>query len=60
MGAGHSHAIPNNKNERALSLALLLTTSFLIVEVLAGFMTGSLALISDAAHMFTDAAALAS
>lgn len=59
MGAGHSHAIPGSQNERALRLALLLTTTFLIAEVIAGFLTGSLALISDAAHMFTDAAALA-
>ena len=42
-----------------LSIALALTTAFLIVEVIAGFMTQSLALLSDAAHMFTDAAALA-
>jgi cobalt-zinc-cadmium efflux system protein len=38
---------------------LALTSTFLIVEVIAGFMTQSLALLSDAAHMFTDAAALA-
>ena len=59
MAAGHDHAIPGNQNERALRFALLLTTGFLIAEVVAGFLTGSLALISDAAHMFTDAAALA-
>lgn len=59
MGAGHSHAVPGTQNERALRFALLLTTVFLIAEVVAGVLTGSLALISDAAHMFTDAAALA-
>ncbi len=59
MGAGHSHAVPGTQNERALRFALLLTTTFLIAEVVAGVLTGSLALISDAAHMFTDAAALA-
>ena len=59
MGAGHSHAIPGSQNERALRFALMLTAGFLIAEVVAGFLTGSLALISDAAHMLTDAAALA-
>lgn len=38
---------------------MALTTTFLIVEVIAGLITQSLALLSDAAHMFTDAAALA-
>ncbi|TSH73111.1 cation transporter [Acinetobacter sp. RF15A] len=55
----HSHVEVSAKNAKKLSLALLLTTTFLIVEVIAGFMTQSLALLSDAAHMFTDAAALA-
>lgn len=60
MSAGHSHDVkPGTKNERALWLSLLITTGFLIAEVVAGIMTGSLALISDAAHMFTDSAALA-
>lgn len=59
MGAGHSHAIPGQQNERSLWLAFGLTTAFLIVEVIGGFLTGSLALLSDAAHMFTDTAALA-
>jgi cobalt-zinc-cadmium efflux system protein len=59
MGAGHTHAIPTSENERSLWIALGLTTSFLIAEVIGGIVTGSLALISDAAHMFTDAAALA-
>jgi cobalt-zinc-cadmium efflux system protein len=58
MGAGHSH-VSANQNERSLWIALGLTTSFLIAEVIGGIVTGSLALISDAAHMFTDAAALA-
>lgn len=38
--------------------ALLLTASFLVVEAVAGLVSGSLALLSDAAHMLTDAAAL--
>jgi len=43
---------------RALMLALLLTAGFGVVEAVGGWIAGSLALISDAGHMFTDAAAL--
>ena len=59
MSAEHSHVPVGTGNERALLIALVLTTCFLIAEVIGGFLTGSLALISDAAHMFTDSAALA-
>lgn len=45
--------------ERALGFALALNAVFLVIEAIAGFMTGSLALISDAAHMVGDVAALA-
>lgn len=58
MGSGHQHH-RGTSNKRALTLALGLTGTFLIVEVIAGFWTGSLALISDAAHMLTDTAGLA-
>lgn len=58
-GHDHSHAVVTEGNAKKLTLALILTTLFLVVEVVAGFITQSLALISDAAHMFTDAAALA-
>lgn len=59
MGAGHDHALPGAGHEKRLLGALLLTTGFLIAEVIGGILSGSLALISDAAHMFTDSAALA-
>lgn len=59
MSAAHNHALPSTGNERALWAALLLTTIFLVAEVVAGVVFNSLALIADAAHMFTDAAALA-
>ena len=59
MSASHDHAPPTVGNERRLWIALGLTTSFMIAEVVAGILTNSLALISDAAHMLTDAAALA-
>lgn len=58
MGAGHDHAGATT-NSRRLAIALALTGTFLFAEVAAGFVFNSLALLSDAAHMFTDAAALA-
>jgi len=54
----HDHGVATAP-ERSLRWALLLTGSFLIAEVIGGLLTNSLALLSDAAHMFTDAAALA-
>lgn len=58
MGSGHSHAA-GETNERNLRWALALTGGFLFAEIVGGIVTGSLALISDAMHMLTDASALA-
>ena len=54
---GHHHATAATPTRR-LALALALTATFMVVEIAAGFFTGSLALLSDAGHMFTDAGAL--
>ena len=43
---------------RRLSLVLLLTALYMFAELLGGWWTGSLALLADAGHMFTDVAAL--
>ncbi|KRP53143.1 cation diffusion facilitator family transporter [Pseudomonas poae] len=59
MSAGHQHAQVRAGHERKLWIALCLTSSFMIAEVIGAFVTGSLALLSDAAHMMTDALALA-
>lgn len=56
-GDGHNHAA--GANSKMLAIALGLTTAFLIAEVIGAYVFNSLALLSDAAHMFTDAAALA-
>jgi cobalt-zinc-cadmium efflux system protein len=58
-GHGHGHDHARNANPAALKTVLVLTGAFLLVEVAGGILTGSLALLSDAAHMFTDTAALA-
>lgn len=54
---GHNHTA--GANTRMLGWAFALTSIFLAAEVIAGFYFNSLALLSDAAHMMTDAAALA-
>jgi cobalt-zinc-cadmium efflux system protein len=64
MGAGHSHGPPagttaGGRHKSRLQWALGLTASFVGVEVVGGLITGSLALLADAAHMLTDVAGLA-
>ena len=59
MSAGHSHALPAGANECSLWWVLGLTAAFLVAEVIGGLLLNSLALLADAAHMFTDTAALA-
>jgi cobalt-zinc-cadmium efflux system protein len=59
VGHDHSHAHQVEGNERRLLLALALTAAFMVVEIVGGILTNSLALLSDAAHMFTDVTALA-
>ncbi|MGH2879788.1 MAG: cation diffusion facilitator family transporter [Solirubrobacteraceae bacterium] len=56
--AGHSHAISSDADLRRLTLALLVNVAFMAVELTAGILASSLALLSDAAHMLTDAGAI--
>lgn len=55
--ADHNHGA--GASTKRLAIALGLTTTFLIAELVGAFVFDSLALLSDAAHMFTDSAALA-
>ncbi|WP_342775790.1 cation diffusion facilitator family transporter [Ureibacillus thermophilus] len=50
--------LEDNKNKNALKWAYLLITSFMIVELVGGIITNSLALLSDAGHMLTDSLSL--
>jgi cobalt-zinc-cadmium efflux system protein len=58
-GHGHGHTALGEAGRRALTGALALIVGFLLVEVVVGVLAGSVALLSDAAHMLTDAAAIA-
>jgi cobalt-zinc-cadmium efflux system protein len=65
----HSHAHPEDAaggegadraaNRRALRIAFALTATFTVVEIVGGLVTGSLALLADAVHMFSDNVSLA-
>lgn len=59
MSTEHSHSHTHSTAERPLVFALILTSIFFLTELIGGIITESLALISDAAHMFTDVTALA-
>lgn len=53
----HNHA--HGANKKALTISLILIASFMIVEIIGGVLTNSLALLSDAGHMLSDAISLA-
>lgn len=58
MGHHHNHDHHHSSNQKALFWAFLLIATFMVVEVVGGLWTNSLALLSDAGHMLGDAAAL--
>lgn len=61
MGAGHVHRDDSRTRSktRLLSIALVLTGIYMVVEAVGGWLTNSLALLADAGHMLTDVAAIA-
>lgn len=57
---GHAHVQEaNESNLKRVVIALVLTGTFMIVEIVGGIISGSLALLADAGHMLTDTMALA-
>ncbi|MGI5208588.1 cation diffusion facilitator family transporter [Spirillospora sp. CA-108201] len=58
-GHGHGHAVSASADRRLLTGALALIIAYMSGEVVVGLLAGSLALITDAAHMMTDAFAIA-
>jgi cobalt-zinc-cadmium efflux system protein len=57
--AGHTHGVAADADRGKLTVALVLILGFMALEVVVGALVHSLALLSDAAHMLTDAAAIA-
>src|SRR3954453_20447651 len=56
--AGHAHAAGDDADARHITRGLALIVAFMAAEIVAGIVAHSLALLSDAAHMLTDAGAL--
>ena len=59
MGHDHNHDHTHGANKKTLSIAFIIITVYMIVEVIGGILTNSLALLSDAGHMLSDAISLA-
>ena len=55
----HPHGLLSERSLRPLVIALSMTASIMVLEIVAGLLSHSLALLADAGHMATDAAALA-
>jgi cobalt-zinc-cadmium efflux system protein len=58
MSHDHSHGLAADADSRRLARGLALIVSLMVAEVVAGILAHSLALLSDAAHLLTDAGAL--
>lgn len=54
----HHHDHAHGANERRVAIVALLTGGFLVIEVVGGLISGSLAILADAGHMLTDCASL--
>ena len=57
--AAAAHGASAARSARRLGLSLAVTAGIMVAEAVGGFVSGSLALVSDAGHMLTDVAALA-
>jgi cobalt-zinc-cadmium efflux system protein len=55
LASNSTASIPTAIKIKKLKVVLVLVSSYLIIEVITGFYSGSLALLADAGHMFTDA-----
>ncbi len=58
MSTNHNHHHRSSNSWRRLSVVLFLTALYMVAEAVGAWWTGSLALLADAGHMFTDVAAL--
>lgn len=55
----HNHiALPNEKNQRKVLIAAIITSTYMLVEIIGGLWVNSIALVADGVHMLTDAMAL--
>lgn len=59
MAHGHNHDHTHGANKKVLMVSFLIITSYMVIEAIGGFLTNSLALLSDAGHMLSDSISLA-
>src|SRR5512142_1605323 len=60
MNHHHAHRSDKRTGKQNLRIALFITASWFVIELVGGLYANSLALLADAAHMLTDLAALGS
>ena len=58
MGHDHGHSHAHGANKKALMISFIIITGYMIIEAIGGFITNSLALLSDAGHMLSDSISL--
>ena len=51
----HAHAHTHTANKKVLRVSFVIIAAFMLLEAFGGWLTHSLALLSDAGHMFSDA-----
>lgn len=59
MGHDHGHNHTHGANKKVLLISFIIITGYMLVEAVGGFLTNSLALLSDAGHMLSDSISLA-
>lgn len=59
MAHDHNHSHTHGANKKVLLISFLIITTYMIIEVIGGLLTNSLALLADAGHMLSDAISLA-
>ncbi|MCP2045489.1 cation diffusion facilitator family transporter [Pontibacter sp. HSC-36F09] len=58
MGHDHGHSHSHSANKKTLTISLVIISAYMVIEVIGGLLTNSLALLADAGHMLSDAASL--
>lgn len=58
MGHDHGHSHSHSANKKTLTISLIIITAYMVIEVIGGLITNSLALLADAGHMLSDAISL--
>ncbi|MEH7347714.1 cation diffusion facilitator family transporter [Gottfriedia acidiceleris] len=59
VGHNHDHTHSHSTHKKVLLISFIIITGYMIIEAIGGFITNSLALLSDAGHMLSDSISLA-